>query len=78
MSVRLNSYLKSEIDQAGTIMHELGHALGLGHGGPRNLANPQNYQQIDAIFVIFWEVRSFILKYRSLLELDFCIYDGPF
>jgi len=34
-------------EQAGTFMHELGHNLGLGHGGPRNLAVPDGQVNLN-------------------------------
>lgn len=33
-------------DQSGTIMHELGHALGLGHGGDEKTNNKPNYLSV--------------------------------
>ena len=33
--------------QAGVFMHELGHNLGLGHGGPALLLGPLEYAEVD-------------------------------
>ena len=33
-------------DQAGTFMHELGHGLGLGHGGNTKYNNKPNYPSV--------------------------------
>lgn len=44
----------------GTIIHELGHSLGLGHAGPYNgFVNP-NTQQFSAFDTLLWSIMSYI------------------
>jgi serralysin len=58
----------------GTVIHEIGHALGLGHGGPYNGNVHNDTQQFSAYDNLAWTIMSYIdpndpAKFKAMYEM---------